>query len=288
MLQVNYGLLFLKKQDILSMVIKMRIEFASTQDFPALKKMWKEIFMDTDAYIELFFLNKAQPNNILVIRKDMQIVSMLYLIKAPLISKDGTQIEGIYICGVATAPAYRGKGFASALIHAACQTARERGAAVCWLIPANQDLFRYYAEFGFSAKTYLNILDVTPEPGRIPAYSTDLDLNAMKTFYDMMNFPFKSIRTNYDMQLIYKCYKQVLLFENGYIVLDEDKENLYVLEQSFDAVEIVKAIAYEKKKKKVKLYMPSVSGKGKPFAMFKMLNSKVQLPDNGYVQLMLN
>ncbi len=263
----------------------MILSTAKKTDIPELKAMWQEIFKDTDAYLDLFFGSKMEPELTLIVRAENEIAAMLYMVDAPLVTGEGEQIPAFYLCGIATRPAYRGQGLAGKLIESAFALAKEKNAKVCYLIPANLPLFDFYKRFGMECRAYMKKGAFYGEEGVIPPFKTEKDISALQHFYDEMQLPFKPLRTEKDWEYIYACYESVLLFENGYMVLPEDEEAVYLSEQSFDGFAVAKAIAHQKGKKMI--YALPGTKNDTPFAVVKYLCEGITLPD-GYINLMLN
>lgn len=71
-------------------------------DENALKALWREVFGDTDEYIDAFFQNVYQPSMASVIEEDGTVVAAAYAVPFGAVR---------YIFAVATRPEYRGRGY---------------------------------------------------------------------------------------------------------------------------------------------------------------------------------
>lgn len=263
----------------------MKFTTAQDTDVCELKEIWRDIFKDTDAYLDLFFSSKMKPEFTMIARNETEIASVVYMVDAPLILKNGEIIPAFYMCGIATRPNYRGQGLAGKLINMAFETAKKKGAKVCYLIPANLPLFDFYKSFGMQTFAYMHKAELDGAQAVIPPYTCEKDIEKVKMYYDVKPVAFKPFRSEKDWKYIYACYENVLLFENGYMVMPEEEDCVILAEQSFDGLEIAKAIAFQKGKK-LKVMLPGTNA-DTPFAVVKYLDESVALQD-GYINLMLN
>lgn len=99
-------------------------------DEHALKALWKEVFGDTDEYIDTFFREIYRPGMASVIEQDGEIAAAAYAVPFG---------ECRYIYAVATKPEYRGRGYGRAVTLAAS------GGEPAYLCPANATLRCWYA-----------------------------------------------------------------------------------------------------------------------------------------------
>ncbi len=260
----------------------MIIETARKEDVPELKKLWREIFNDTDDYIENFFEYRMKFEDTFVGRENDKIISTSYMLKSDLILASGEIVPAFYMCGISTREEYRGKGYSKKLIEACFNHAKECGADLCYLVPANRPLFDFYKKSGMTPFTSLLKQEITTEKGTIPCYSKEFDGNKLLSLYDRMKFPFKVRRTLDDFRYIHKVYA-VLTFENDYIVIEENDKIIHVVEQTFLTYDIAKAIAFERNKNLV-VSRPSTDA-NEPYAAVKILNQNVKPLNNGYINL---
>lgn len=125
----------------------------------ALKQMWKEVFGDTETYLQMFFETVYKEENTLTIIEDNELVAMLYMIPYTICWKEQAQ-TAIYLYALATEKEQRKHGYMTKLIEEANRIAKERGAVCTFLQPANESLYSYYEKRGFEDivwKTYLEM-----------------------------------------------------------------------------------------------------------------------------------
>jgi predicted acetyltransferase len=111
--------------------------------------LWKIAFpSDSNAFIDRFFEQFYSDENTLVIRENGQVAAMLQLLPYQLLYC-GTKVEGRYLCGAATHPRQRGKGYMTRLMEEAKHYMECKGVAVCTLVPATEALFTFYQKRGY-------------------------------------------------------------------------------------------------------------------------------------------
>lgn len=124
--------------------VKYRAEELDAQQ-QACRRLWLEAFPeDGTQFIDQFLIRHYRAEQMLTIDCDDHTVAMLHTI--PFTTALGPMR---YIYGVATEPAYRGRGYASELIHRAIAEARTAGDKGLFLIPGSGSLRNFYAREGF-------------------------------------------------------------------------------------------------------------------------------------------
>lgn len=109
-----------------------------------LRRIWKEAFRESDSFIDLFMARGYAPERCLTAVKDERITGMLYWFHCTL---EGGPVA--YLYGIATDPAYEGRGVASGLIRAAHDHLWQLGYAGVILVPGSPSLFRFYERLGY-------------------------------------------------------------------------------------------------------------------------------------------
>lgn len=115
-----------------------------------LERLWRACFMDSEEYIKFFFENRYTPENCLAyidesIRRP---VAMLHLLPAG-VSEGGGLANAQYIYAACTRADYRKQGIMAEMLETARKLGRSRGIKYSLTVPAESDLFRYYAKRGF-------------------------------------------------------------------------------------------------------------------------------------------
>lgn len=127
----------------------MTIDKPTPSQIPALKELWKTVFGDTDAFIELFFQIAFSPERCLCVLADEKPLSVVYWFD--------TQFNGkklAYLYAIATAPEHRKKGYCRELIAYTHKHLQDLDYAGTLLVPAKESLFRMYEAMGYKACCY--------------------------------------------------------------------------------------------------------------------------------------
>ena len=113
------------------------------------REMWMEVFGDEREVVDRYMVEFSNEQNMLLHKEQGRVVSMLHIVD---IATDYGPTA--YLYAIATAPEWRGRGFATELITKAISLARERGSRAVMLIPSEESLVGYYERFGFGAPCY--------------------------------------------------------------------------------------------------------------------------------------
>ena len=111
------------------------------------RRLWKEVFGDSDEFIASFINLFYNEENMLCIEQDGKMLSMLHIIPFEL---NGSKVA--YIYAVATDADARGKGYAGKLIRQAIEKAQSKGYKAIFTLPADDMLRDFYSKFGFKGK----------------------------------------------------------------------------------------------------------------------------------------
>lgn len=131
-----------------------------------LKKLWKTVFGDPDAFIDSFFEIAFSPQRCLYLTENNQPVSALYWFDC---EYEGGKLA--YIYAVATSPEHRGKGLASQLMKDTHAHLKALGYAGAVLKPAS-GLFPFYERLGYVTSGYISRF--TANAGSVPIHLKEL------------------------------------------------------------------------------------------------------------------
>ena len=126
---------------------------ANKQDKPALYSLWQSAFGDDKKTVDTFFENAVSLENALVVRKNGEAVSALYIIPARLFVS-GKSYKAGYIYAAATFPEHRKKGYMSKLLDFAREHAEQNGFDLLFLKPDSEYLYKYYEKNGYRTALY--------------------------------------------------------------------------------------------------------------------------------------
>ena len=118
-----------------------------------IKKMWKEVFHDTDKYIDLFFSSYVNKSFLIFATHDTNIVASLMSVPYTAICNiDGSNQCSrcaLYLCGLMTDPLFRSKGIMSRLLNMSGVLSEKISADFEFLIPSDNRNRDYYQCRGF-------------------------------------------------------------------------------------------------------------------------------------------
>ncbi len=121
-------------------------------------ELWKETFHDSNRYIKLVFDTYYRPENAFTVYDGDKLVASLLGVEYEFQRKDKVGIkknfQGLYLCGLATLPDYRRRGIMGELMKQAEESAKRRGNAITFLIPADDHLRRYYEGKGYKTSSF--------------------------------------------------------------------------------------------------------------------------------------
>ena len=107
------------------------------------RQLWRTCFDDTEDFMDIYFSEKYTDDSNLTIRHNGQVVAAMQLLPYRVTFYGAVQHAG-YVSGLATLPAYRGKGYASNLLHEAHRRLFRQGATLSFLIPADEAMRKFY------------------------------------------------------------------------------------------------------------------------------------------------
>lgn len=162
------------------------IRAARFEDVPLLKALWMEAFQDSPEGTDHYFANRFRPEGMLVLEEGMGIPGMLSMLPIQLVQGEQA-FPARYLFAIATAISHRGRGISSRLIEHALKQVKADGDAAAMLVPAGEDLFRFYGKRGFEGRFYVRrrvfeAAELPPCPA--DARVSDLDADTMLTLRD--------------------------------------------------------------------------------------------------------
>lgn len=109
-------------------------------DLPALRRLWRDIFGDSEAFIDTFYAALPTVGTCAVCELDGRIVGMAHALTA--MEYDGRRL--CYLYAVAVESSVRRQGIGEAVVGKTVALARERGAELVCTLPANEGLTPWY------------------------------------------------------------------------------------------------------------------------------------------------
>lgn len=122
----------------------MRIEHPDRRRLGELRQLWKQVFGDSDDFLDSFFRTAFSPNRCRCILMEDKIAAVLYWMDCTL----GDQ-KLAYLYAVATHPDHRGKGLCRQLMENTQTLLRRQGYAGVILVPQDNGLRQMYSKMGY-------------------------------------------------------------------------------------------------------------------------------------------
>lgn len=143
------------------------------EDWPDCRALWKAAFGDDDAYIDNYYVNQYRPEQVLTLKEEGVLRSMLVLFPTQLRWPDGGLTRASYLYALATDPAARGQGYASFLLRYTDFYLGEQAVPFLTTVPAQPSLQAFFAVSDFQPCHPIDEAELPmPVPGPEPARPT--------------------------------------------------------------------------------------------------------------------
>lgn len=194
------------------------------------RDLWRTCFHDSEEFMDVYFEEKYTDEDNLTIRHDGHVVAAMQLIPYRMTFYGSVHRAG-YISGLATLPQYRGKGYASNLIHEAHRRLFNQGATLSFLVPDGEDNRHFYEKpqhgsFWTSVYRQELPLDVTNDGdfSKIEVSEPDEWANELYVFYRRLtsDLPFMVHPSEND----FFAALEDADIENGYVLVAHRKRRL--------------------------------------------------------------
>ena len=119
----------------------MLLRKLKTEENECTRSLWEKIFSDdTDSFLDYYYTEKTQDNEIYVIERDGYICSMLHLNPYEL-HIGNKEMESRYVVAVATDEAYRGRKYMTQLLQKTARDLYLKKIPFMFLMPAAQEIY---------------------------------------------------------------------------------------------------------------------------------------------------
>lgn len=116
-----------------------------------LRRLWKQAFGDTDAFLDDFFATGYSPERCHYLLQDRKLAAALYWFDCQLADR-----KLAYVYAVATDEAFRNRGLCRRLLDETHDRLRSLGYSGALLVPGSQALFRLYEKLGYRTCSYVS------------------------------------------------------------------------------------------------------------------------------------
>lgn len=192
-------------------------------DFTSLKKLWCDVFGDSEKVVDSFFQKTAEAENILAAFHGNEPVSVLYLLDSTMRVGD-CDYKAYYVYAVCTAAEHRGKGLMKALLDLAYEKAVRDKVSYLYLVPAENSLFELYGKYGYKTGFFYDEAQLNR------AELSGGDYDAVQLTYD----DFKKYRRSTECALATPCEKT---FNSFYSPADDEVKVICVEGQGYCVAE---------------------------------------------------
>ena len=169
------------------------ITYANLHTASQVRQMWKTVFGDSDAYMDIYFREKYQNHRTLVYMENEKAVASLQMLPYQFTFCD-VEIPVAYISGVATLPEARKKGYMQQLLLQSFKEMEKNNVPLSILVPQEEWLLKFYEKYGY-AQTFDEGVEELPslktllgdEKEAYPKFDTQFrtkDMTVQKTFDD--------------------------------------------------------------------------------------------------------
>lgn len=128
------------------------IKYADSTNQSQIRWMWKTVFGDDEAYMDIYFRDKYRNSQTLAYFIGDTAVASLQMLPYNFTFCD-KEIPVAYISGACTLPEHRGKGYMGRLLETAFSEMSKKDIPLSILVPQQPQLVKYYDKFGYS-KTF--------------------------------------------------------------------------------------------------------------------------------------
>ena len=128
----------------------MTFDYPTPRQLPILRQLWKTVFGDSDAFLDLFFASGFSPDRCRCIADGDEIAAVCYWFD---ITCEGQKLA--YVYAVATAKASRGKGLCRMLLADCADLLKAQGYSGILLVPQDEGLIRMYGGMRYLPATRL-------------------------------------------------------------------------------------------------------------------------------------
>ena len=107
------------------------------------RALWKECFHDSEAFMDIYFEEKYADQQNITIRENGKVIGAMQVIPYPMTFHRLMIFTG-YVSGLCVSPEHRKRGVASQLLRQAHRELYRQGAALSFVIPADEGLRHFY------------------------------------------------------------------------------------------------------------------------------------------------
>lgn len=244
----------------------MIIDKPQAADIPALRRLWKQAFGDTDGFLDGFFRAGFAIERCRFASLDGQLAAALYWFDC---HWEGKKLA--YLYAVATDESYRGKGLCRGLMEDTHRHLKGLGYAGAVLVPGSDGLFALYEKMGY--RPFCPMETVTVKAGDTPVCIRPVSADAFEQLR-RSRVPAGSVLQEDETVAFAATFCDFCTGEDTLMCFSHEGGTLYVQEYLGDAAllgGIIKALHAEKA-------VVRLPGGSTPTAMYHALDGTDELP----------
>ena len=217
---------------------------------PKLIEMWKLCFGDSDEFVQFYFDKIYCDDNTLVLFPDNNNSPAASLQILPYQIKIGEKTHNAgYISGAMTHPEHRKKGYMAQLLNAAFEIMTKQGFTFSFLIPQEEWLFDFYANYGYEkafpmATETFNLTSVNVESGNVEVYSNFENLPLEQIYHLYSGFLIQKENVVLKMREQFHLILEDLFIDEGYVFYLKGNSIAFVVEDDESNIVFIKEILY--------------------------------------------
>ena len=109
------------------------------------RELWRTCFQDSEEFMDIYFEDKYTDAANITCRPDGRVAAAAQILPYSM-KFYGSVVHAGYVSGLATLPAYRGRGLAAQILREAHRRLYRQGAVLSFLIPGSEELRRFYED----------------------------------------------------------------------------------------------------------------------------------------------
>lgn len=224
------------------------------------KELWKELFNDSDEYINWYFKNIFKDNSYKYLKDESEVIGMLFENKYK-IGVNDIELASKYIVGVGVVPHRRGEGVMNELLLNSIFDAKNNNCDILYLTPIDKHI---YSKYGFSYVSTLSkylidfeVLKEFKKQSKLKKINKNsIDETLLKKLVAAYSFASSNYFSRVKREI--KDFKNILsevFLENGSVYLSENSsgeidgyifllknENIFVKELIFNSNESLSSL----------------------------------------------